>query len=132
MTVACAVKAGMRCAAAALVTLATGSCVWDKPKPFEENVYPSDYKVQVAAQMRRQLTLRGVRDAYVAEPELKTFLPTPRFVVCVQFNSVGGSGAYRGDKLYAAYFYAGKITQVVEAGVEQCERPRFCRSRNWR
>jgi hypothetical protein len=35
------------------------------------------------------------------------------------------SGAYRGDKLVAAYFYAGKINQVVDGTVEQCDKADF-------
>jgi hypothetical protein len=36
-----------------------------------------------------------------------------------------GSGAHKGNKFYAAYFYTGKITQVVDATVEQCDKADF-------
>jgi hypothetical protein len=121
-----AVNATMRCGAVALVALAVCTCAQrEKPKPIEENLSPAEYRTQVADQVRRQLAPRNVKDAYVAEPVLKTSLPSPRYVACVRFNSTDSSGAYRGNKLYAAYFYAGKITQVVEATVEQCDKAAF-------
>jgi hypothetical protein len=119
-----AVETWVRRGAVSLLALAICACAHDKSKPPEVNIFPSDYKVQVADQVRRQLAPRNVRDAYISEPELKTFLPTPRFVACVQFNSMD-SGAYKGGKLYAAYFYDGKITQVVNATVEQCDKASF-------
>jgi hypothetical protein len=113
-----AVKRG----AVALLALAVCACAREKPKPIEENAAPVDYRAQVAEQVRRQLNPKNVRDAYIAEPVLKTSLPTPRFIACLRFNATDSSGAYRGSKDYAAYFYGGKITQIVNASVEQCDR----------
>jgi hypothetical protein len=121
-----AVKATMRCGAAALTALAVCACAkGEKPKPIEENIAPADFRIQVADHVRRQLAPRNVKDAYIAEPMLKTFLPTPRYVACVRFNSADSSGAYKGNKFYAAYFYAGKVTQVVDATVEQCDKAAY-------
>jgi hypothetical protein len=96
----------------------------EKPKPIEENIFPADYRTQVADLVRRQLADRNVKDAYISEPTLKTSLPTPRYVACVRLNAMDG-GTYRGNKFYAAYFYAGKITQVADATVEQCDKAAF-------
>jgi hypothetical protein len=120
------VKAAVRRGAVALLAAAVCACAnREKPKPIEENVAPADFRVQVADQVRHQLAPRNVKDAYIAEPALKTSLPTPRYVACVRFNSADSSGAYKGNKFYAAYFYAGKITQVVESTVEQCDKAAF-------
>ena len=119
------VKTATRGGAAALFALSLCACAHEKPKPVEENIYPADYRIQVADQMRRQVGPGNVRDAFIAEPVLKTSLPTPRFVACVRFSNMDGSGASKGNKLYAAYFYSGKITQVVDATVEQCDKADF-------
>jgi hypothetical protein len=122
----CAVNAAMRRGAVAFLALAVCACAkQEKPKPIEANVSPEDFRTQVADQVRRQVVPRNVKDAYIAEPVLKSFLPTPRYVACVRFNSMDNSGTYRGNKFYAGYFYAGKITQVVEATVEQCDKAAF-------
>jgi len=116
----------MRRGAVALLALAICGCAKpEKPKPIEANVSPPDFRTQVADQVRRQLVPSNIKDAYIAEPVLKTSLPTPRYVACVRFNSTDSNGAYKGNKSYAAYFYAGKITQVVDATVEQCDKAAF-------
>jgi hypothetical protein len=120
-----AVGTAVRRGAVTLLALAICACAREKPKPIEVNTFPPDYRTQIADQVRRQLAPKNVRDAYIAEPELKTFLPTPRFVACVRFSSVDRSGASKDNKLYAAYFYSGKILQVVDATVEQCDKASF-------
>lgn len=120
-----AVKAVVGRGAIALLAIAVCACAnQEKPKSIEENVAPADFRTQVADLVRRQFAGRNVRDLYIAEPTLKTFLPTPRYVACLRMNAME-SGTYKGNKLYAAYFYAGKITQVVDATVEQCDKAAF-------
>jgi hypothetical protein len=106
----------MRSGTVALVALAVCTCAkQEKPNRIEENVAPADFRSQVADQMRRQFAPRNVKDAYIAEPILKSSLPTPRYIACVRFNSTDNGGAYKGTKFYAAYFYAGQVTEVVDA-----------------
>ena len=117
-----AVEAGARarCVMAALLAITTCSCAHQRAKKPEENIYPADYKAQIVAQVRRQLgDVRDIRDAYVAEPVLKTSSTTvtPRYIACVRF---------KGSKLMAAYFYEGQITQVVvDASPELCDNAVF-------
>jgi hypothetical protein len=120
-----AIDAVARRGTAVLAVLAVCACAGrEKPKPVEENAFPSDYRTQVADLARRRFD-GNIRDAYIAEPVLKTSLATPRYVACMRFNTADGGGSSKGDKLYAAYFYAGKITQVVDATVEQCDKAAF-------
>jgi hypothetical protein len=120
------IKRAARRGAVALLPLAVCACAGqEKPKQIEENVSPANFRTQVADQVRRQLAPRDVQDAYIAEPVLKSSLTTPRYVACVRFNSTDNSGASKGNKFYAAYFYAGKITEIVEATVEQCDKAAY-------
>jgi hypothetical protein len=120
-------ESAVRCAGAALLALAAcAACAPNTPKPEETaNILPADFRTQVADQVRLQFSPKAVRDAYIADPVLKTFLPTPRIIACVRFNIVDGDGVSKGNKVYAAYFYSGKITQVMEATVEQCDRANY-------
>jgi hypothetical protein len=121
-----ALEGAMRRGAMALLAFAVCACAeHEKPKPIEENASPADFRTQVVDQVRRQLAPKNVQDAYIAEPVLKSSLSTPRYVACVRFNSTDNSGASKGNKFYAAYFYAGKITGVVAATVEQCDKAAF-------
>lgn len=105
----------MRSGTVALLALAVCACAnQDKPNRIEENVGPADFRTEVADQVRRQFAPRNVKDAYIAEPILKSSLPTPRYIACVRFNSTDSGGTYKGNKFYAAYFYAGKVTEVVD------------------
>jgi hypothetical protein len=115
-------EAAAKRATIALLALAVCACAHDKPKRIEDNAAPEDFRAQVVEQVRRQLNPKNVRDAYIAEPVLKTSLPTPRFVSCLRFNATDSGGAYKGSRDYAAYFFAGKITQIVNASVEQCDK----------
>jgi hypothetical protein len=124
--IACdAVGTALRSVVLAVLAVAMSACAKEKPKLVDSNVFPADYKVQIADLIHRQMASGKVRNAYIAEPALKTFLPTPRFVACVRYGAVDRSGAVKGDKLVAAYFYAGKINQVVDATVEQCDKADF-------
>jgi hypothetical protein len=106
---------------AALLSVTICACAGNAEKKPEENIYPADYKTQVVDLLRRQLdNSKGVRDAYIAEPVLKTPRTTPRYVACMRFNAADGSGQYAGAKEMAAFFFAGKITQIVDAGPELC------------
>jgi hypothetical protein len=110
----------------ALLALAVCACAkQEEPKRIEENISPADFRIKVADQVRRQLAPENVKDAYIAEPVLKSSLRMPRYVACVRFNSADNSGTYKGNKFYAAYFYAGKVTQVVDATVEECDKAAY-------
>lgn len=118
------VEAAVRRGTAVLMVLAVCACAQEKPKKIEENIYPTDFKTQIADRVRAQLDPQKIRDAYIAEPVLKTSLPTPRYVACLRFKAADSSGAYK-DKDMAAYFYAGRITQVVDSNAELCGNAPF-------
>jgi hypothetical protein len=110
---------------AALLALALCSCesfTSNKDKKVEENVFPKDYKNRILDQLRLQLPdPKGITGAYVAEPALKPRGAITRYIACLRFNAKDGRGQYQGNKDYAAFFYAGELTQVTEASREMCE-----------
>ena len=116
--------ATVRRGTAALVVLAVGACAQEKPKAIEENIFPTDYKAQTADRVRVQFNTQNIRDAFIAEPALKTSLSTPRYVVCVRVKATDSAGVTK-DKDLAAYFYAGRLTQVVDASAELCGSAAF-------
>jgi hypothetical protein len=110
---------------AAVLTLALCACssfMSNKEKKVEENVFPQDYKNRILSQLRLQLPdPKGITGAYVAEPALKPRGAITRYIACLRFNAKDGRGQYQGNKDYAAFFYAGELTQVIEASREMCE-----------
>jgi hypothetical protein len=111
-----------------LATALTANCSgggsgWGgKTEPaIEANVAPADYRTQAIETIHRMLDdPTGIRDAFIAEPALKQSGTDTRYIVCLRYNAKTREGAYGGTKDRAAFFYAGKITGVVDATREMC------------
>ena len=112
--------------AAALVLCACSSFIPKKEKPEEENLYPKNYKTAILARLRDQLPdEKGIRSAFLAEPTLKPRDAITRYIACVRFDAKDNRGQYRGNKEYAAFFYNGELTQIVDAPRELCEKSAY-------
>ena len=106
---------------AVLLAITVCACTRTVPKKIEDNIYPADYKSEILDQLHGQLyDPTNIRDAYIAEPAVKTYLTTPRYIACIRFNAKDRSAQYAGSKDMAAFFFAGKITQIVDASHELC------------
>jgi hypothetical protein len=112
--------------AAALALGACSSFIPDKEKPVEENLYPKTYKAAILDRLRSQLPdPKGVRAAFLAEPVLKPRDAITRYIACIRFDAKDERGKYQGNKEYAAFFYGGEITQIVEAPREVCDKSAY-------
>jgi hypothetical protein len=122
------------------VVLALAACSSSTKTPEENpNQFPANYKTEVLTTMIGVLddpTL--VRDAYISEPVIRRAGNEERYIVCVRSNSRNAAKQYEGSKDRIAYFYAGNLTQMVEATKEQCgnaaykpfpELEKFCPAR---
>jgi hypothetical protein len=108
--------------AVALLAITLCACSSLGEKKIEENVFPVDYKVRIKEWLALQVAdPKSIRDAYIAEPALKARGAVTRYIVCLKFDAKDGSGQYQGNKEFAAFYYAGQITQIVEATREMCE-----------
>ena len=106
----------------ALLAVALCGCAGNGAQKPEANVYPTNYRPEVVSLLRRKLDdPYGIREASIAEPVLKS-VPSgsSRYIACIRFNAKGKDGQYQGAKEFAAYFFDGEITQVVDANREQC------------
>jgi hypothetical protein len=108
-----------------LLVLAVGliGCSGSGSKQPEENpnVFPADYKNEILLTMTNTLEdPTNIRDAFVSEPTLRQAGKEERYVVCVRSDSRNANKHYTGSKDRIGYFYAGHLTQLVEATKEQC------------
>src|ERR1700730_15650141 len=86
----------------------------DQPA-VDANIYPANYRAQVATLLGTQLTDRAdFHGALISPPVLKPVGDNPHYIVCVQFN---GRGQVRNK---VAIYLAGEITQLITATPEQC------------
>ena len=117
----------MKIAASAclLSVLAVGltGCSGSGSKQPEENpnVFPADYKNEILLTLTNMLdNPTNVRDAFISEPVLRQAGKEQRYVICVRSNSRDGAGQYTGSTDRIGYFYAGHLTQLIDATKEQC------------
>lgn len=108
-----------------LSVLAAGllGCSASGSKQPEEspNVFPADYKDEILLTMTSTLEdPTNIRDAFVSEPVLRQAGKEERYVVCVRSDSRNANKHYTGSKDRIGYFYAGHLTQLVEATKDQC------------
>ncbi len=106
----------------ALLAITLCACSSLGEKKIEENVYPVDYQAKIKDWLRLQVAdPKSIRDAYIAEPALKARGAVTRYIVCLKYDAKNESGQYQGNKEFAAFYYAGEITQIAEATREMCE-----------
>ena len=108
-----------------LSVLAVGliGCSGSGSKQLEENpnIFPADYKNEILFTMTNTLEdPTNIRNAFVSEPVLREAGKEERYVVCVRSDSRNANKHYTGSKDRIGYFYAGHLTQLVEATKEQC------------
>jgi hypothetical protein len=112
--------------AAALALSACSSFIPEKEKPIEENLYPKNYKAAILDRLRAQLPdEKGIRSAFLAEPVLKPRDAITRYIACIRFDAKDNRGQYRGNKEYAAFFFGGELTQIVEATRDVCDKSAY-------
>jgi hypothetical protein len=100
-----------------------GSSLFGGPKrdqpaaAVDPNLYPSNYRKQIATMLSTLLTNRAdFHGALIAQPELKPVAEssTPHYVVCVQFNLRSQ------PRTRVVIFLEGAPTQFIDATPEQC------------
>jgi hypothetical protein len=89
--------------------------------PENPNIAPANYRTEILNQL--QITLddpTGIRDAFIAEPAMKQSGAETRYIGCVRYNAKNSEGKYAGVKEKAVFFYAGRMTSMLDATREQC------------
>jgi hypothetical protein len=81
------------------------------------DLYPANYRVQIATMLRSLLTERSDYNALISPPMLKPVpdSPNPHYVVCLQFNRPDG------PKTKVVIYLGGDPQQYVDATPEECD-----------
>lgn len=91
-----------------------------------ENILPVNYRPKLIDILRERLDdPTNIRDAFIAEPALTPYGGVSRYVVCLRFNPRDAKGQYEGSKVWAAFYYAGQLTQLVAATPELCGKAAY-------
>jgi hypothetical protein len=90
-------------------------------KKVDPILFPTDYKNQILVTMPQILIdPTNVHDAFITEPILNPDGAVKVYYVCVRSNSRGYNREYTGSKDRIAYFFGGRLSQLVDATPEQC------------
>ena len=116
-----------RSAAASCLLVALGAALAacsGSDKKFDTvdpNLFPTEYKKEVLLTLTSVLDdPTNIRDAAISDPVLRPAGKEPRYTVCVRLNSRSASHLYTGVKERIAYFYGGRLNQLIEANEGQC------------
>lgn len=97
-----------------------------KPKEPDPNLFPAKYRQEILDTLRQTLEEpTNIRDAYISEPALTTVAKEQRYTVCVRENSRDSAKQYKGTKEHIAYFFAGRLNQLLDATKEQCGKAAY-------
>jgi hypothetical protein len=92
-----------------------------KPKETGQNIFPADYKQELAAFLRTYIeNPRQVRDASIGTPALRPVGGQSRYVTCVRYNPRNFENKYEGNKEKLAIFIDGKMNQFVDSDPQIC------------
>ncbi len=87
------------------------------------NVLPAKYKYKsdIIGAMHAYLNdPTGIRDAGIAEPELKSVGNSRRYLVCLRLNAKQNGMHYAGVREIGAVFVAGRFDHFVDPAKEAC------------
>jgi len=102
------------------VTLALGGCndEWlnQRSRLREANTTPPvNYRSDIVAFMHTYLNdPTGVRDAFVAEPAMRSLEGVDRYTVCLRYNAKKSGGQYAGSKDTLVLFRDGRLDRMVD------------------
>jgi hypothetical protein len=82
----------------------------------DANLYPANYRTQIATMLRTLLTERSDYNALISPPMLKPVAdsPNPHYIVCLQFNRPDG------PKTKVVVYLGGTPQQYIDGTPEEC------------
>lgn len=114
-----------RCMAAALV-LALAACSSDSNvTATNPTVAPTNFKTDIINTLRQLFESNGtvsVTNAFVSDPALDK---EQRYTACVRYTAHGATAGQIGNAERIAYFYGGRLNQLVEVTGDECARAAY-------
>jgi len=116
-----------RLAIVAAFALGLAACSSDSKKDeVEPNIFPANYKQEIIDTLTNSLPdPTNVREAYITEPTLAPGSRDQRYTVCVRYNARDASRRYMGSTDRVAFFFGGRLNQLIEADKERCAKAAY-------
>jgi len=105
----------------AVAATVLAACGGSKPQELDPNIVPTNYKKEILDTLTRTLDdPTNVHEAFISAPVLAKAGTEQRYTACVRYNARDVNLRYR-----IAYFYGGRLNQLVEATSEQCGKAAY-------
>ncbi|MGH6664192.1 MAG: hypothetical protein ACREB2_04715 [Pseudolabrys sp.] len=119
-------SAARSCLAVAL-GLALAACGAGKaPELVNPNIFPTAYRQDILDTLKNTLDdPTNVREALISDPVLTALGSDQRYTACVRYNARDVNRVYVGVKERVAYFFGGRLNQLVEADKGQCAKAAY-------
>lgn len=113
-----AVSAGFLMALA----VSAAACSGNKAEIVNPNIYPTQYRQEIAATLQRVLTdPTHLSGALLSEPALGPVDKDQRYIACLRFSERNpDTRQYDPPQTRVAYFFGGHLNQLVMAKEDQC------------
>jgi hypothetical protein len=118
-------KAAMAVVGVVALCLSLGGCgglgFGGKTPDVDPNLFPDNFKKDIIDTL--SVTLpdpTNLRGAQVSDPVLKPVGREPRYASCVRYQARDADKRYTELQTRIAYFFGGRLNQLVDANAEQC------------
>ena len=99
-----------------------------QPQPLQGNPFPTKYKPEIAGFIRLNTSNpTKIKDAYIAEPVLKTVDKSELYISCVRYNPRDSENRYEGNQTRLAIFLGGGLNQFLPENPELCSNLKYQR-----
>jgi hypothetical protein len=106
--------------------LALAACSGKSGDLVEPNIFPAAFKSEILDTLKNTLDdPTNVREALISDPVLAPLGADQRYIACVRYNARDINRVYVGTKERVAYFFGGRLNQLVEADKGQCARAAY-------
>jgi hypothetical protein len=86
---------------------------------LEPGLFPANYKTEIIDYMRGTLKTR-VRDAYIAQPVLRTMDKVPQYITCIRYTPLDSRNQPAGNETKLAIFLGGQLMQYLPGDPQAC------------
>jgi len=93
-------------------------------KAENPNVPPTNYKTEIIGTLRELFVSNdtaSVSNAFISDPAIRPADKEPRYTACVRYTAHGISPGAIGNAVRVAYFYGGRLNQLLPAKEGECD-----------
>jgi hypothetical protein len=97
------------------------SLTYTDDRGVSDQPFPLNYRLELLAFLKTYLNNpRGVRDAFMAEPQQRVVGGRLRYVSCLRYDAREMDGSYGGGRERAVLYVDGRLDRIIENAGDVC------------